>query len=321
MQRITNQFLSNQSINYLHGNLGVMADLQEKLSSGKNINKPSDDPIGTTRILDLSNTLNIDQRHKRNIEQAISEVNMADTVMGNMVNLITRTQELATQAANLSNSQDGRNAIALEIDQIINQMVQLGNTDIGGKYIFGGFVTDTPPFTRVGDNITYNGSPASGNWERQAEISEATTLTINTNGENLLGQATAVAALPLPAPPGTAVTGSGLFQTMVELLTDLRADGDPNQIPQIRERLDDLSTDLNAVAAQQAIVGSISNRLELTKNRIDEREAILTQQFADIQNVDMASMIANLNNQENVFQASLGITARVNQVSLLNFLR
>src|SRR4051812_8561828 len=168
INRTTSGSLSNQAIYYLSQNMSSLSDLQQKMSSQQNINKPSDDPVGLTRLLDLSTTMRADDRFAANIADATTEANTSDTVLNNMTNLIQRAQELTTQAANFTNNQDGRNAIGLEMDQIINQMVQLGNTDISGKYIFGGFKTDSPPFTRTGDDITYNGTPTTETWQRSS---------------------------------------------------------------------------------------------------------------------------------------------------------
>jgi flagellar hook-associated protein 3 FlgL len=298
----------------------VLSKTQEKLSSGQNINRASDDPVGLTRILDLSNTLRTDSRFSQNIQDATSEVNTTDKVMDNMVSLIQRAQELTTQAASFSNNQNGRDAIALEIDQIINQMVQLGNTDISGKYIFGGFKTDTPPFSRLNDDISYNGTPPTSSWQRNVEIARGIQVGVNINGDDLLGQVQVTTAGP-PLPPTFAAGSHGLFKTLIELKQDLQAGADPNQLTEIRSRLDELTTDLNTVLSKQAIVGSISNRLDLTQGRIEERKTILTTQYSSIQDIDMPATIANLNQQQNMFQASLNMTGRLMQTSLLDFLR
>jgi flagellar hook-associated protein 3 FlgL len=237
-----------------------------------------------------------------------------------MVSLIQRAQELTTQAANFSNSQDGRSAIALEIDQIINQLVQLGNTDISGKYIFGGFQTDSPPFVRSGDDITYNGTPTTSDWQRNVEIARGIQVGVNINGDDLLGQVQVTTAGP-PLPPTFSAGSHGLFQTLIELKQDLEAGTDPNQLTEIRNRLDDLNTDLNTVLSKQAIVGSVTNRLDLTQGRIDDRKTILTQQYSTIQDINMPQTIADLNQQQNLFQASLSVTGRLMQTSLLDYLK
>lgn len=320
INRITNSFQSDQSIHFLNNNLKLLSDTQRKLSSGQNINTPSDDPVGLTRILDLSNTLRTDTRYGKNIEDAIAEVNTTDKVMGNMVDLVQRAQELATQASNVTNNQQGRDAIALEIDQIINQMVQLGNTDIAGKYIFGGMVTDNPPFQRIGDNVLYTGTPSVQNWQRNVEISRGVQLTINVNGDDLLGNDSPT-SLPGTLPVTFTPTSHGIFKTLIDLKRDLQAAGDPNQLNEIRKRLDELTGDMTNLSAKQAVIGSVSNRLELTQGRIDERKSIFTQQYSSIQDINTPETIANLNQQQNVFQASLGVTARLLQTSLLDFLR
>lgn len=317
VNRVTTGMMNGQSVNYLNHNLSILSQLQQKLSTGKNINTPSDDPVGLTRILSLSNTLKSDERYTKNIDSATSEVNTVDTVLTNMVSLINRAQELTTQAANFTNDQAGRSAIALEVNQIIDQMVQIGNTEVGGKYIFAGFKTTAPPFTRASQYvINYTGTPPAEPWQQTMEVSKGVTLTTNLNGQTLMGTASGVAG-PLPAVVG----GSGIFQTMVSLLIDLQAGGDPNQQSEIRNRLDNLSTNLASISAQQATIGSVSNRLDLTKSRIADRKAVLTQEYGSIQNIDTAKTVADLNYQENIFQSSLGVTARVLQTSLLNFLR
>ncbi len=320
MNRITSGSQTSQSVQYLNNNLSILSNIQEKLSSGKNITRPSDNPVGLTRILDLSNSLRTDQRYARNVQDAVAEINTADKAMSSMVDLINRAHELATQAASFSNNQSGRDAIALEIDQIINQLVQLGNTDIGGKYVFSGMRTSTPPFSRSGDDITYSGSLTTEPWQRNIEISRGVTLTTNINGRNLLGNVTVTTAGP-PLPPTFAAGSGGLFKTLIELKQDLQAGGATNQLSEIRTRLDELTTNLNNVLANQSSLGAVANRLQLTQDRIDERKSILTQQYASIQDINMAETIANLNQQQNTFQASLAVTAQLMQSSLLNYLR
>jgi flagellar hook-associated protein 3 FlgL len=319
INRVTSGFLTNQAISHLNNNMDIVSRLQQKISSGQNINKASDDPVGLTRVLDLSNTLRTDVRYGRNIQDAIAEANTSDSVMSNMINLVQRAQELTTQAANVTNNQSNRDAIGLEINQLIDQMVQLGNTDIGGKYIFGGLKTDTPPFSRTNDDITYSGTPSAQAWQRNIEIARGVQLTVNTNGDALLGNVQVTTAGP-PLPPTFSAGSQGLFKTMIELKQDLSAGGDPNQLSEIRLRLDELTTGMNTVLGKQAMVGSLSNRLQLSQGRIDDRKSILTQQYAEIQDINMPETLTSLNNQQNILQASLGVTARVLQTSLLDYL-
>ncbi|MBK8190839.1 MAG: flagellar hook-associated protein FlgL [Vampirovibrionales bacterium] len=317
INRISNGFMTSQSVGFMNQNMLLLSRLQEKLASGNNINHPSDDPVGLTKILDLTNTLSTDERYARNIQGAQSETQVADSALSSMTELLHRAKDLAIQGANVTTSQTGRNALAQEIDGIINQLVQLGNTSIGGKYIFGGKRTDAPPFDRPpgSDDINYSGNLPTDNWRRTIEISKGVTVDVNLNGQSILGNVQTLA--PAPLPPTFSPGSGGVFKTLVELKLDLLG----GNTTEIRQRLDEMDVNLDQVLAQQATVGASANRLDLTAKRIEERQGILTQQYADIQNIDAAKLISDLNAMENTFQTSLGVTARVLQPSLLNYLR
>lgn len=317
INRISNGFMTSQSVGFLNQNMLLLSRLQEKLASGNNINRPSDDPVGLTKILDLSNTLSTDERYLRNIQSAQSETQVADSALSSMTELLHRAKDLAIQGANVTTSQTGRNALAQEIDGIIDQLVQLGNTSIGGKYIFGGKRTDAPPFDRpAGSNdVNYSGNLPADAWQRVIEISKGVTVDVNLNGLSVLGNVQTL--VPAPLPPTFSAGSSGVFNTLVELKLDLQA----GNTSEIRLRLDEMDADMAVVLAEQAKIGASANRLDLTAKRIEERKAILTQQYAGIQNIDSAKLISDLNAMENTFQTSLGVTARVLQPSLLNYLR
>jgi flagellar hook-associated protein 3 FlgL len=313
LNRIASSSLSDQAVGYLQNNLSILGRLQEKLSSGKNILRPSDDPIGLTRILDIANTQQSDERYIKNIDDALSETSIADSSMTNMVDLVHRVQELATQAASFTNNQNGLNAIANEIDTIINQVVQLGNTNIAGKYMFAGFKADTPPFSRGGaspDDISYTGTPATEPDQRKVEISKNVEIGFNVNGQALLGSV-AVSGTPAVA------TGTGLLNTLMSLKVNLQQ----GNLPNIRSSLDQIKTDLNGVLSLQARMGATTNQLELTKSRLNERKSILTQQYSSIQTIDTAKVVTDLNFQQNIFQASLSVSGKLLSTSLLDFIR
>jgi flagellar hook-associated protein 3 FlgL len=318
--RISNSYLTQQSLSFLQNNLTNTSQLQQKLSSGNNINRPSDDPVGLVQVLDLSNTMRTDQQYSKNIQSAVAEANTSDSSMTSMVGLLQRAQEITTQAANFTTGSDGRKSIGLEMDQIIDQMVQLGNTEVGGTYIYGGMKTDTPPFSRTGDTVTYSGTPSNVDWQRSSEIAKGVQVNVNVNGGDLLGSASLTSSGTTL--PNTFAAGSqGIFKTLIDLKNDLNASSDTNQTSEIQARLDELTTNLNTVTGQQATVGAVSNRLTLSQSRIDDRKSILTQQYSTLQDVDMPSTIAALNNQQNTLEASLNVTGRVLQNSLLSYLK
>lgn len=309
--RITNKLLTNRSISNLHLNLQRLNNLQNKLSSGKNINAPSDDPIGLNRLLGIDDTIKQDTRYISNINNARSELNTVDSLLSSTTDIIQRTRELTIQASSQTNGPDELSAIREEVQQLMNQVVQIGNTKFGDKYIFGGLRTTQPPFAQGTPDIIYNGT-ASPAHARQTEIGDGVLVTVNFAGSDVFGQYDTVT----PAQ-------NGLLNTLNSLINDLNAAiASPTTAAYdaIRTHIDELDTDLDTVLSVQTTVGALVNRLDLTENRLQDRQIALSKEYGSIQDVDLAKVISDLNFQEAVFQTSLATTARVLQPSILNYL-
>jgi flagellar hook-associated protein 3 FlgL len=307
INRTTNTMLSARSVGYLQDNLGRLGKLQAQVASGKNISRPSDDPVGLSRILALTNAMKTDNRYKQNIDAARAELKTVDTTMMGVTNLIQRAQEIATQGASSIYSQDQRNTLAQEVSNLMDTLVQQGNTKLGDKYLFSGFKTDTPAFSRTGDTVAYGGTSPTESTNRNVEIADGINLTMNLNGQTLFGTSTT----------GTPPTGSGLFGTLAQLRYAL-ATGD---VTTVRAQIDTLDTDLNTITVNHANVGALLNRLDSTDARSEDRGATLTEQLAEIQEVDMPKILSDLQYQETVMQGSMAVAGRVLQTSLLDFLR
>lgn len=312
--RITTNYQFSQTMLYMQSNLNSLTQIQERIASGKNLQRSSDNPIDFSRLMNVSTSINQDARYIRNIQTAKAEVEMTDTAITQMTELINRAKEITLQAASDTANATNREAIATEISSIMDQLVQIGNTQVNGKFIFGGLETNTAPFNRTGNTtVTYSGTGTASNpnTERRVEISQKTTVPINVSGLTLFGQ-----VAPNGAPPPN-TTGSGILQSLGELMTNLQA----NDAEAIRARLSELDTHLETALGEQARMGVTLNQMDLTLNRLEERNLTFSEEYAGIQSVDLAKAISALNFQETAYQASIGVAGRVLQTSLLNFLR
>lgn len=306
--------LNQKTLFFLNKNTSAISELQEKLASGKNVNRMSDNPLSATKILNLSRALSKNTQYDKNINSAISEVTIADSALSDAVDLIHRAKELATQGANFGNDSSNFSALATEVDEIISQLVQIGNTSVGGKYLFSGKQTQTAPFARAGNDVTYAGNAATAAWQRQVEVSEATTMTMNVNGESVFGHVGVTAV----GPPIVFAAGStGLFETLTELKLNLQA-SDPNAV---RLRMDELDGDLSSILNQQSTLGSTLKRLEQSANLLSQREIFLSEQHASLQDVDLPKLVTELSSADNALQLSLSAASRVIQPTLLDYLR
>lgn len=157
--RITNSMISERVLSDIQDVAYRLSQTQEKLSSGKEITKPSDDPFETSRALALANDLEGTQQYQRNVNDAQAWQQVTETALSSINDAAQRARELVVQAANGTNDQSSRNAIADEIDQLIDSIKGDANAQEGGRYVLSGTKTDTPPYVLGGSppNDAYQG--------------------------------------------------------------------------------------------------------------------------------------------------------------------
>jgi flagellar hook-associated protein 3 FlgL len=133
--------------------------LQNKISTGKNIIQASDDPIGIVKLSGLQQVKDRFNQYSQNADNAINRLTIADTTLQSITNLMVRAKELSIQAANDTFGAQDREALALELEEMKNEMFSVANsTDSSGAFIFGGYHTNTQPFEKDNEgNIEYKG--------------------------------------------------------------------------------------------------------------------------------------------------------------------
>jgi len=130
----------------------AMSDLMElniQASSQKKVNRPSDDPVGMSRILNHRDTLESMGQYRENIETATGWLNIADEILLQVDTVITRLKEIAEQAATGTMGQDNREQVSYEARQLFGQLINIANTEYEGKHIFGGHKTDESSFVET----------------------------------------------------------------------------------------------------------------------------------------------------------------------------
>lgn len=325
--RITNGMMLNSMMRNISRNQAKMDKTQQNLSTGKKFLNPSDDPIGVSRSLRLNTDVaNMDQ-YKRNVEDGQSWLKTTEQALDNIGEVLKRTKELTVQAANETNSIQERNAIASEIESLKGQLINLGNANYAGSYIFSGYKTDKPVFDSNGKYIFKNNNdPAAlvmtlNSTEKiEFNIGVGDRIGINFTAQRVFGTTAGGKTINDPVDSSSAVqTGqsSQLIEVYTQLITDLKADNTAG----INGALSRIETHLSNVNAVRAEVGVKTNRLELTSNRIDDDTLNLKDLLSKNEDVDMSEVIMNLQMQENVYKASLSGGAKIIQPSLLDFLR
>lgn len=151
--RITNNLLIHNMLWNMNNNLVSMNEKQTQLATGKRINKASDDPVGTTRIIKVKSDIVENEQYDDNVRDAQSWLDVSENSLMDTKDILQRVRELAVQGANDTYTDEETDKIAKEIDQLIEELIVNANSTMAGRYLFSGFKTDQPLLNKDG---TYN---------------------------------------------------------------------------------------------------------------------------------------------------------------------
>lgn len=292
---------------------GVLADLmradaalsatQRKLSSGREITRPSDDPFATSRALGLRSDLEGALQFRRNVDEARAWSTATEVALSRMTDTVQRARELLVQAGNDTNGAPSREAIAVEIEALIESLKQEANVSHGGRYLFAGTDTLTQPYA-VGGPDAYAGN--AGNVAR--EIGAGVSVVVNVTGQAVLGD-------------GQGAADDRLLHVLRDVVDHLRG-GTPADADALRGTdLQRLDANLDALASARAVVGATANRLDAAAGRIDEIEESTRALLSKTEDVDVARALVDFSLQQSAYQSALRAGANIVQASLLDFLR
>ena len=148
VSRITDSMMNYGFLSGMNKSLNTQYSLMEQMSDGKRIHKPSDDPVRVIRSLQYRSAVMQNQQYVDNVKSAQSWMEMTDKAVGDLSDLVSQAKSLVVRAIE-PNSTVGYAAAAKQLDGIINQAIQVANTQVGDRYIFAGQMDKTQPFQRV----------------------------------------------------------------------------------------------------------------------------------------------------------------------------
>jgi flagellar hook-associated protein 3 FlgL len=144
--RITTKELQRNMLYVINNRYSDLADLQNQMSTGKRLQRPSDDPVDVANTLKLQTKSTELQQFKKNINDGLAFMGVTETAMESMNTLLQRVRELSIEAASDTLSADERSYINDETAQLFKQCIALVNTQYKGDYIFNGTQTKIPPY-------------------------------------------------------------------------------------------------------------------------------------------------------------------------------
>ena len=296
--RISNTQFSENALNSINRAFSRYDAAQRQLSTGKRIQTPSDDPAGVAQSLGLRNRLDEVAQFGRVMEQAKSFLGATDNALSSTTELIRKARTLGVQGTSDALSEDGRNAIVQELDEVLKSMASTGNASYGSRYLFGGQRTDAPPFRAEGDHFIYQGgSTATGDGEIRLDIARGESMVLNAPGDKTLSPA-------------------------MEAVIKLRDNVANKRLLTIsNEDFPRLDNALSQVSRQRAEIGAKTQRLDQTLQRNEAIQINFTERLANIEDADIPKTIVEFQSAQTAYQAALQSTAKVGNISLLDYLR
>ncbi|RIX47296.1 flagellar hook-associated protein FlgL [Paenibacillus nanensis] len=304
--RVTQGMMHMQLMRNLNRNLSQMEQLQQQTTTGRKINKASDDPVGITYSLRYRAELSANEQYQKNVDSALSWLDFNDTVLSQAGDVLERVKELATQASNGTNPDVALTNIKSEVEQLKTQLIDIANSKINGKYVFNGENFNQIPFDK--SKPGFNARMVSGDSGTiEYAVGNQIKLDINLTAEQVFGAADL----------STSGTGDNVFSVLDRIISALGSTdyaGVAAELPNIEKSADRF---LNA----QAEIGARVNRVELMQNRLSDMEINLTDLQSKVEDADFEKLLIDTQINENIYQASLSVGAKVIKQSLVDFLR
>ena len=329
--RITSGMMKNNYLNGMTTNLNNMQTLNKQLTSGKEISRPSDNPYKVARSMQLNTDINTNKQYNENIKDTINWLNTTDTALGQVTNVIQRVRELMVSSGNASYGSNEQKAISDEINQRIEEVAQILNSNFDGKYVFGGTKTSSKPLGSDIDGITGNTYlyfvDKSGN---KLDLEDTSTYTKNqlemlgtkmnieiSQGVEMEYNVTAKEVLICKNDNGKQVN---LMNLLSNITSNLKSSNSSDRVKVVGENLADIDSVVSNILKLRAEVGAKQNRMDSAQTKNEDENYNMTDILSKTEDIDFTEKTIEFTIAQTVYQASLQICAQVLPKSLLDYL-
>lgn len=303
--------ISNMTYN-LNKTLQRLEKLQYESSVGKKFRVPSDDPIGASKSLKFNTDISKVEQYIRNVKDAKAWLSETESVLNEINEVLHRANVLTVQAANGTNEED-LTKIKDEIKELREHLIQLANSTYAGRSLFTGFKTDQELLDEGGNyKIGINNENNEEVFIYNVGVAER--VPVNTLGNKVFGKGDTA--------DYTSGVSAGEKAYLIQVFDDLIGALDPDDPDHdtIQTSLTRIKDSMNQVLSVTSEIGARVNRLELTENKLEDQLLTLQELLSFNEDVSLPDALMRLAIEENVYRASLGVSARIIQPSLMDFL-
>ena len=300
--RITNNIMTRAQFDGLAAAMAAMNEAQARVTSGKRLQAASDDPTAAMQVMTSDSSLRALDQYRTNVQRASSRVSIEDSVLQKIGDLLTRAKELGVSQTGSTATAQTRAVANAEIQQLFQEIVQLGNTKFGNEYMFGGDQSQTQPFTWTGAGATLDYTSTAPTGTRKVEISDGQTMSIALDGSQLL-------------------LGTGVLDAMKALSAALDPASPTYGSQGIGTAMQSLDAAFDSVQTLVGTVGARGKQIDSTQANLDAFKTNLTTFKSNLQDVDIEQAVTELTNRQVAYQAAMLATTKVMGLTLTDYLR
>ena len=286
--RVANKTIYDAVIYNLSSRTQEMNKANEIVSTGKRINNLSDDPVGLTQALNLKSAISNINQMQRNVSLGNSWLSSSESALTNVEDIISNTKVLCIQMSNAPIGSAERLSAAGTVQNMVDEIISLANTNVAGKYIFSGSKTDTTPFSSDG---TYNGND------------NAFTIKVGKDANVEIGS-----------------VGDAIFENIFSTMADLKTALETNDVGGIEDAISNLDGHFEDISTKISDVGSKMNRMEVKERILEDLNFANTDRLSQIEDADYTEAIMRLEATELAYQAALSSSAKIMTQTLMDYM-
>ncbi|NLK23496.1 MAG: flagellar hook-associated protein FlgL [Clostridiales bacterium] len=357
--RVTTAMLTNNYLAGMNRNLSNLQTINNQLTTGKEISRPSDNPYKVARTMQLYSSIDANKQYNENIKDTLNWLDTTDTALGQATTVLQRIRQLMVSAGNAAYGTKERESINNEVKERIGELGQILNTNFDGRYVFGGTKVASIPIDVNKNDVNGNilayadnngnriGINADGSYKDSVgeplnsqlgaslttEVSQGVTIDYNVTAQSLLQFETgryknAAGEYVNSSDPGAikeTVNAMDLFKNIVRNLSspdnlDSNGDGITNINEITTKNLSDMDKVIDNLLKIRAEVGAKQNRMESAQSQNEDSNYNMTDILSKTEDIDWTQKTIEYYMAKTVYQASLQVSAQVLPATLLDYL-
>jgi flagellar hook-associated protein 3 FlgL len=262
------------------------ADAQEQAVSGLKVSKPSDDPLAYAQARTETGRLNRAKSYDRTIDTAKTSLSVSDNTLTEVDNVMQSIRDVAVQGSNDTLNPNDRNTLSQQLESLKDQLVSLGNTVADGRFVFGGYKDDVPPYDPTG---AYTGDPNT----QSVEVSPGVNLAMGVTGDKVFG--------------ASGASGDDIFATITKMQTALSSGASSD----LSGLITDVDGHMDTMRTAHSQIGLQLNAADIASTVAGRAEDSATTSHSNLVDIDAAQAYTNLARMQTALQAAIQIAGQL----------